>query len=82
MSKTKLKLVYMEYKYKRALRIACELLNGDCLYGVDSKVLFEKLMDADVCVSSIDYEKFILQNLDRFDDNDNIRHKAMERLGW
>jgi len=64
-------------KYKRAFRIACELLNGDVIYGIDQRRIFEAFMDKDGCVSSSTYEEFIINNLDRFSDNDEIRHRAM-----
>lgn len=52
-------------KYKKAFRIACELLNGDILYGYDSDRIFAELMEKDGVVSAFSYEEFILNNLDR-----------------
>lgn len=69
-------------KYKKALRIACELMCNGYIYGIDLDTLFKKIMEKDGSVCAFDYEDFILNNLDRFDDNDVIRHKAIERLGW
>ncbi len=69
-------------KYKRAFRIACELLNCGSIYGVDYDMLFEKLMESNGIVSYWSYEEFILNNLDRFSDNDAVRDKAISRLGW
>lgn len=69
-------------KYKRAFRIACDLLNGSVIYGIDNDSLFGHLLDTEGVVSYMTYEKFILNNLDRFSDNDEIRSKAIERLGW
>ncbi len=69
-------------KYKRAFRIACELLNGSVIYGIDNDSLFGHLLDTEGVVSFVEYEEFILNNLDRFSDNAEIRYKAVERLGW
>lgn len=52
-------------KYKKAFKIACELLNGGILYGYDSDRIFSEMMQKDGVVSSDSYEKFILNNLDR-----------------
>ena len=52
-------------KYKKAFRIACELLNGSILYGYDMDRIFEKIMEKDGYVAPWSYEKFILTNLDR-----------------
>ncbi len=50
-------------KYKRAFKVACELLNGDYLFGYDKDNIFEELMKKDGMVSSDSYEEFILKNL-------------------
>jgi len=52
-------------KYKKAFRIACELLNGSILYGYDTERIFEEIMKKDEIVASWSYEKFILNNLAR-----------------
>ena len=52
-------------KYKKAFRIACELLNGSVLYGYDTDRIFEEIMKKDGVVSSESYEEFILKNLNR-----------------
>ena len=52
-------------KYKKAFRIACDLLNGSVLYGYDTDRIFEEMMKKDGFVSSFSYEDFILENLDR-----------------
>jgi hypothetical protein len=52
-------------KYKKAFKVACELLNGAILYGYDSDRIFSEMMKKDGVVSSFSYEKFILNNLDR-----------------
>ena len=72
----------MGKKYKRALEIACELLNGSMLYGVDAEKIFAHVIEKDGCVGASDYEEFILNNIDRFSDDDEIRNKAIKRLGW
>lgn len=50
-------------KYKKAFKIACELLNGCYLYGYDAEKIFEEIMEKDGVVSSSSYEEFILNNL-------------------
>ena len=52
-------------KYKKAFRIACELLSGSILYGYDVDRIFEELMKKDGVVSHLSYEEFILDNLSR-----------------
>ena len=52
-------------KYKKAFRIACELLNGSILYGYDTDRIFEEMMEKNGIVSSFSYEDFILEHLDR-----------------
>ena len=69
-------------EYERAFKIACELMNGALIYGIDKDVLFEKFMEKDGVVSSHSYEEFILENIDRFSDDDEEIEKAIERLGW
>lgn len=69
-------------RYKCAFKIACALLNGGKIYGIDSDTLFEKLMETNELVSDWSYEEFILNNLDRFSNNDTIRENAISRLGW
>ena len=51
-------------KYKRAFRVACELLNGDVLYGIDADKIFEIMMKKKGIVGSFSYEKYILKHLD------------------
>ena len=51
-------------RYKAAFRVACELLNGDYLYGYDKDKIFEEIMDKEGLVASDLYEQFILDNLD------------------
>ena len=75
-------MAYTKAQYKRAFEIACDLLNGDNLYGIDTDNLFALIMQEHGVVSTLMYQKFILEHLDRFDDNGEIRMKAIERLGW
>lgn len=53
--------------YRRAFKIACELLSGACLYGVDTDSIFEDAMNKDGIVDSESYEKYILSHLDELD---------------
>lgn len=69
-------------RYKKAFQIACELLNGCIIYGIDAELIFSKMIEQDGIFSNISYEKFILNNLDRFSNNDQVRNRAIERLGW
>lgn len=73
---------YTKAQYKEAFKIACELLNGNTIYGIDADGLFPHLMDMYDGVCSLEYQKFILENLDRFSDDEEVKHKAIERLGW
>ena len=73
---------YTKAQYKRAFEIACDLLNGSSLYGIDADNLFALIMQEYGIVSTFQYQKFILKHLDRFDDNDEVRRKAIEKLGW
>ena len=50
-------------KYKKAFKVACELLNGNWLYGYDADKIFDTVMKRDGCVSSLSYEEFILEHL-------------------
>lgn len=52
-------------KYKTAFKVACELLNGDMLCGIDKHTIFDEAMEKDGVVSSLSYEGYILRNLDR-----------------
>lgn len=75
-------MTYTKAQYKRAFEIACDLLNGSSLYGIDADNIFALIMQEYEVVSTFQYQKFILEHLDRFDDNDEVRHKAIDRLGW
>lgn len=50
--------------YKNAFRVACELLNGDVLFGIDSDRIFEEVMKKEGCVGSDSYERYILEHLE------------------
>ena len=75
-------MTYTKAQYKRAFEIACDLLNGAVLYGIDSDFIFNHVMERDGCVSAFDYQDFILAHLDRLSDDANVRYNAIERLGW
>ncbi len=75
-------MAYTKAQYKRAFEIACDLLTGGILYGVDDDYMFELLMKEYGVVSTFEYQKFILEHLDRFSDDEEVRLKAIERLGW
>lgn len=53
--------------YRRAFKIACELLNGSVLYGIDSDNIFEIMMQKDGLVSNDSYERYILNHLQELD---------------
>jgi hypothetical protein len=53
--------------YRRAFKIACELLNGTRLYGVDADKIFEIMMNKDGIVTNDSYEEYILNHLQELD---------------
>jgi len=59
----------LELDYKTAFQIACALLNGDILYGVDAESIFSEIMKKDGCVCSFDYENYILTHLNELRDD-------------
>ena len=73
---------YTKAQYIRAFEIACDLLNMGTLYGIDADTLFGLIMQKYGVVSTFQYQKFILANLDRFSDDAEIRNNAIRRLGW
>ena len=75
-------MTYTKAQYKRAFEVACDLLNGSVIYGIDDDNIFALIMQKYGVVSTQDYQRFILTHLDRFSDDDVVRHKAIERLGW
>ena len=56
-------------KYKRAFQVACALLNGDNIYGVEcsdfNDIIYQDAMEKDGFCCSKSYEKYILRNLER-----------------
>ena len=65
-----------------ALLVACDLMNGAVLYGIDYDKLFDIVLDKDDIVCNFTLAEWIEENIDRFSDDDEIRHKAIERLGF
>lgn len=55
----------MDEKYKIAFEIACALLNGDYLFGYDKDSIYSEIMNKNGVVSSLDYEEYILNHLDK-----------------
>lgn len=53
--------------YKRAFKIACELLNGAILYGVDKDSMFETMMNQGGIVTNESYEEYILSHMNELD---------------
>lgn len=53
--------------YRRAFKIACDLLNGDVMFGVDAEKIFEVMMDKNDMVTSTSYEEYILNHLQELD---------------
>ena len=71
--------------YKRAFEIACDLLIGSNIAGIDADRLFELCMNDpkyEGVVSHYTYMDFIVNNIDRFSNNDEERQKAIERIGF
>ena len=75
-------MTYTKAQYKRAFEIACDLLMGSVIYGIDTDTIFDLIMQEQGIVSTLDYQKFILANLDRFSDDEEVRDNAIKRLGW
>jgi len=76
------KMIRNKRKLEKSLEIACELMNGSIIYGIDEETLFNKVMELEGYVSSWNIKDFILKNIDRFSDNEKERNKAIKRLGW
>jgi len=72
----------MRIKFNIAFRVACELLAGNVVYGIDAEFLHNYLLENNDVISYITYYNFIMDNLDRFSDIDSIREKAVDRLGF
>jgi hypothetical protein len=71
-----------ERRLEKALETTCELMNGSILYGIDADTLWNKIMELEGYVSPWNLKEFILNNLDRFSDDEKERNKAIKRLGW
>ena len=54
-----------EQMYKKAFSVACELLIGANLFGTTAETMFKEIMNKEGIVSSLGYEKYILDNLAR-----------------
>lgn len=67
---------------EKALNITCELLIGAVIYGIDKAELCRRMIETEECVSSDNIKKFIMNNLDRFSNDEIARHNAIKRLGW
>ena len=66
----------------KALTIACDLMLGAFIYGIDSDKLFEAVMEKDGFVCADNMAEWIEENIDRFSDDEEIKDKAIERLGF
>jgi len=53
--------------YHRAFKIACDLLSGGILFGVDTDKIFELMMQKDGIVSNSSYEEYILTHMQELD---------------
>jgi hypothetical protein len=58
-------------RYKKAFSVACELLIGANLFGATEETMFKEIMDKDGIVSSLGYERYILENLLRLTGEDD-----------
>lgn len=63
--------------YRRAFKIACDLLNGDILYGVDTDKIYELMMQKDGVVSSSSYEEYILNHLQELDQGQYVTENCI-----
>ena len=69
-------------KENKALMIACDLMLGAFIYGIDSDKLFEVVMEKDGFVCADNMAEWIEKNIDRFSDDEEVKDKAIERLGF
>ena len=60
-----------ERDYKKAFSVACELLIGANLFGTTEETMFKEIMEKEGIVSSLGYEKYILENLARLTGEDD-----------
>lgn len=63
--------------YHRAFKIACDLLNGDILYGVDTDKIYELMMQKDGVVSNSSYEEYILNHLQELDQGQYLTENCI-----
>ena len=63
--------VQPKHDYQKAFSVACELLIGANLFGTTEETMFREIMDKDGIVSSLGYEKYILDNLARLTGEDD-----------
>ena len=68
-------------RYKESFEVACALLNGGVLYGIDSNELFRIIMEKEGSCMDLNFQRYIYKYLDRFSDYDYLRHKAIEKYG-
>ena len=68
--------------YNKAINVLCELMMGGFIYGIDKDILINKAIEEKGVISPISLKEFIINNIERFSDDDKIRHEAIERLGW
>ena len=66
----------------KAAVIACDLMLGAVIYGIDSDRLFEIVMNEEGLVYASNMAEWIEKNIDRFSDDDEVRNKAIEKLGF
>ena len=66
----------------KALTIACDLMLGAFIYGIDSDRLFKIVMNEEGLVYADNMAEWIEKNIDRFSDDDNVRNRTIERLGF
>jgi hypothetical protein len=67
----KLPPVQPESDYKKAFSVACELLIGASLFGTTEETMFKEIMEKEGIVSSLGYERYILDNLSRLTGEDD-----------
>jgi len=63
--------VQPEHDYKKAFSVACELLIGANLFGTTEETMFKEIMDKEGIVSSLRFERYILDNLARLTGEDD-----------
>lgn len=61
----------VQSNYRKAFSVACELLIGANLFGTTVETMFKEIMEKEGIVSSLGYEKYILENLARLTGEDD-----------